>query len=521
MAEGKERFSNLVVLLFFAVYLLIGCFLVDDYGVSTDESNQINKAIITGDYIFGRNDALLTYQDRHYGAIFPAILWAGDLLFSDSREIFLYRHFVTFLSFFLGTILFYLLLRKLSFGRWLSLFTTFLLILQPHIFAQSFYNPKDIPFLTMYVLTLYTLARILEKYNPKNLAIHGIATGMLVVFRLPGILMLGISLLLFTWMYISRQLDLKKFVISSVIFLTVSVATLYVFLPVLWKNPLGQLSDFLSMAPFTWIGTELFFGTYYHLEQIPLGHPFVYFGISMPIVFLVLFFIGLCRMLWLIIVRQKLFSPSSGRIMLSLVAIFFTVEVFLVQRPGVYNGWRHELFFYPMFLLVVVEAIEWLWSAALSLKNKASVLFGRGALATVLVLQIVQVVVFMVQAHPYEFLYYNFMAGKDLVEIRQQFEMDYWGLAFREALEKITEKDQREKITIRSMDGRLQVFQNLSILPKEQRDRFIVLKSENPEKEDYMLTFYTDDTETDIPGYEMIDSVQVFGAVINGTYTPK
>jgi hypothetical protein len=226
-------------------------------------------------------------------------------------------------------------------------------------------------------------------------------------------------------------------------------------------------------------------------------------------------------MLWLIIVRQKLFSPSSGRIMLSLVAIFFTVEVFLVQRPGVYNGWRHELFFYPMFLLVVVEAIEWLWSAALSLKNKASVLFGRGALATVLVLQIVQVLVFMVQAHPYEFLYYNFMAGKDLVEIRQQFEMDYWGLAFREALEKITEKDQREKITIRSMDGRLQVFQNLSILPKEQRNRFIVLKSENSEKEDYMLTFYTDDTETDIPGYELVDSVQVFGAVINGTYTPK
>jgi preprotein translocase subunit SecG len=129
-----QRHTKAIILLFFAAYLLIGVVWSADYGVSTDESFEANTAQITIDYVTGANDRLLTYEDRHYGALFALLLQAASSPFSDSRDNLLARHLVTFLFFYLSTILFYKLSRKLGYSSLFSLLGTALLILNPQIF---------------------------------------------------------------------------------------------------------------------------------------------------------------------------------------------------------------------------------------------------------------------------------------------------------------------------------------------------------------------------------------------------
>ena len=51
----------------------------------------------------------------------------------------------------------------------------------------------------------------------------------------------------------------------------------------------------------------------------------------------------------------------------------------------------------------------------------------------------------MVRAHPYQNLYFNVLAGKDW---KSRFELDYWGLCNRRALEYILEHDSSPVIKV-------------------------------------------------------------------------
>ena len=50
--------------------------------------------------------------------------------------------------------------------------------------------------------------------------------------------------------------------------------------------------------------------------------------------------------------------------------------------------------------------------------------------------------------HPYQNVYFNRLAGKDMQMIKQRFDLDYWGLAYREGLAYILSVDDRETIPV-------------------------------------------------------------------------
>lgn len=506
-----------IVLLFFVCYFLLGSFLFRDYGVSIDETAQVNKARITLNYVFGRSDELLTYADRHYGAIFPSLLLLGNNFFSDSRDVMLYRHYVTFLVFFLSVIAFYKLLRKLGYQRQFALLGTLFLIIQPHIFAQSFYNPKDVPFLAMFILAMYTLANFLKKQDLPSILLHSLVSGLLVVFRLPGILMLGFTGILIVWLYLVRRASMWRMLWMGMLYVGLALLSLYIFMPALWAHPLSEFKTFVSAELFTWSSVELYFGKYYALGQIPFGHVFVYFAVVMPPVILALFAMGLGVIGWKLTVERGLFDGASWPQMMALVQVLVTAEIFLVQRPGVYNGWRHVLFFYPILLLVVMEALRWVWQAGLEGKIKK---LWVGLVGASVAAQVALLVVFILQSHPHEFTYYSVLAGQNLSQARANFIMDYWGLSFREALEKILASDDRTQIKI-AANAIFPVEQNILILPKEQRDRIVVIPDGSPEKPDYFLDNYYTDLSLERPGYKLIDQIRVRDAVINGSYIPQ
>ena len=89
----------------------------------------------------------------------------------------------------------------------------------------------------------------------------------------------------------------------------------------------------------------------------------------------------------------------------------------------------------------------------------------------------------MVKDHPYQNVYFNFLVGKN---IQTKFELDYWGLSNKQALEYILKNDNKNVIRIGSA-GPISIQNSIQILSTSEKIRILI--SENP-KSDYIIDNY-------------------------------
>jgi hypothetical protein len=118
----------------------------------------------------------------------------------------------------------------------------------------------------------------------------------------------------------------------------------------------------------------------------------------------------------------------------------------------------------------------------------------------------------MVKHHPFQNMYFNFLTG-GIQGAKFAFEMDYWGVSYRKALEFILKKDPREeiKLWVWNMPG----VNNSWILPAEERKRLVYVK-EN-EGANYFLSNYRYHEE-DYPFSNKFYSIEIDGVKIMVVY---
>jgi hypothetical protein len=156
------------------------------------------------------------------------------------------------------------------------------------------------------------------------------------------------------------------------------------------------------------------------------------------------------------------------------------------MRPCVYSGWRHFYFIYPAFILIAVAGIEFLYrTVSGNTRLNDHLRNGLKYLLTALIfLSLVNVMYFIVKNHPFQFVYFNRLAGRSMNEIKQNYEMDYWDVAHRQALEYLLNHDDSPLIKI--IDTTTGLKYNHMILTIEERDRlYFCYPSEDP---DYLIT---------------------------------
>jgi hypothetical protein len=104
--------------------------------------------------------------------------------------------------------------------------------------------------------------------------------------------------------------------------------------------------------------------------------------------------------------------------------IWFPLVVFLVLRPNIYDGMRHFLFMLPaVAVLAGVGAAD--VAGRLRRFPARLVLAGTG-------LVLLSAVPAMARLHPYENVYFNWLAGPKAT-LSEHFETDYWFSSYREA----------------------------------------------------------------------------------------
>lgn len=421
--------------LLFVTYLLVGWFVVDDYGITFDEGIQRQQGLTATRIILDKlgiehPDMRSQHNYRsQYGMLFQTTAVLVELAtgaLGDSYRFYRIRHIMGFLLYGLALLFFYRTLRiRWPDRRWYPLLGTALLLLTPRLFAHAFFNPKDHILLVFYVIATYTLANYLRKRSTGALAWHVVATALALNSRLPALIIVGATAAILSWEYLTERRPATPYRYWHLpAYLIGSFLLMLPLFPYLWSDPVTNMATTLAtMTTFPYGGDNQIFATYFKSGETPFWYLPAWIAITTPVAYLL--FIGCGVGLTAVravsaLRRGRLWDGLAGQ--LDVVQLGLSVGPLLLViglHAVVYNGWRHVHFIYPGLVFLALTGFAYLrarWPRA------TPVILGAGMLWTA---------INMVRMHPNQQVYFNEAIHGDY--LAKRFDMDYWGASYRGA----------------------------------------------------------------------------------------
>ena len=423
-------------LLALALFLGGGLAAVDDYGVTVDDLYHRDAFLSKLEQLRGNAASIPQEHDNFYGGAFqfPLLFVEGAFGFRDARDIYLSRRLITHLFFLAGGLFAYMLAFRLFRKRLLALAAVGLFLLHPRLYAHSFINAQDIPFLVMFMAALFLSHRAFRKETLSAFVLLGVGVGILMNLRIMGVVLLaGVPAL--------RALDFapargwaerKRVLLTTGGFALASALTVYASLPYLWDNPLRRTIEWwaiLSEHPTSPLGLHR--GTLYRSVDLPVDYLPVWFSITSPPFALLLGGVGAAGILALTgKALNRLLRNGRLRFGWLLVGSFVSpILAVILLDANIYTGWRHMYFLWAPFALLAAFGLGALASAARRARMRAAVYgaAGAGFAATLISMGLI---------HPNQQSFFNFLVDRVTPEhLRTQYTMEFWDNTRRQAFE--------------------------------------------------------------------------------------
>ena len=467
----KENFDLIIIFLFFLIFFIVGILIHKSFGISNDEPFQRSVGYywyISILEIFSNNTENINFLKQKFGQMYWSdYLKDGNLIqygilfdtFSalieeflnvkEDQDAFYLKHLLTFIIFFLSSIFFFKIINNRFKNELFSLLVTFFYISSPRIFAEAFYNCKDIVFMSLTVISIYFAHKSFESLNYKNLLLFSLFSALATNIRIMGIF----SFSLFLIFLLLDCLEEKKITKRKIYyFLTLLISfplIVYIFWPFLWDDPINKfIFTIKSFANYNWPGEVFYLGKFYKGSNLPWHYIPVLIIVTTPI--LILFFIigGFFKIgksfftNFLNLSEKNKLWTSINQKKDYFILFFFIIPIFLVivLDSTLYSGWRHLYFIYPS--LIYFLAISFMVISKIDLLQKKRIIT-ISLFVTLIIINIFN----LIKYHPYQNIFFNILAEKKANEV---FEIDYWGLGNKEALEFLAKKNsQSEKIEVR------------------------------------------------------------------------
>lgn len=463
---------NVIALIACGLFLIVGVVIVDDYGLSVDAYAQRALAIAAADYVMGVGDYYLQSWTRNYGVAFEMVLllFERGMGLTDSRDVYLSRHLLTHLFFLSGGFFCSLLVYRLFNSRLLALFALLLFLLHPRMYAHSFFNSKDLPFLSMFMIDLFLIHRAFRKDTTGAFLLCGMGIGILANMRIIGVM-------LFPAVLAMRVCDLSRaskregrthVLITTTGFVLASMLTLYVTWPYLWTDPVGRFIDsWVEMSNyFHYNISEQFMGQSVRTSEIPPHYTPVWFSITTPPLVLLLGIIGTGLILYRGIFRPgDVLRNTPLRFEFLLIAcIVLPLLAVALLGSTLYTGARQMYFLYAPICLLALFGLHWLISV--SAKQKPF----RMGVYVMAGMSIVTMLASIILLHPHQQMYFNFLVDRSTPEhLRTQYWMSHWGPGYLQILEHLLE--QYPTSNIYYLDNYELVREARMLLPEADRKR--------------------------------------------------
>lgn len=207
----------------------------------------------------------------------------------------------------------------------------------------------------------------------------------------------------------------KKSIIVLAIYSILAVFVMYATWPYLWLDPIGHLVETVTiMSQHFWNGSVLFNGVEYTATDLPASYMPLLLAIQLTEPVWVLCVIGFALTVYGFIKKRE---GSPDLFALTIIWLIIPLATFIILRPTMFDNFRHSFFILPMVFVLAGIALDLVRQPLL-----------QGLLILVLA---ASGVVSIIRLHPYEYVYYNSLAGGVGGAFRR-FELDYWGISYRE-----------------------------------------------------------------------------------------
>ena len=515
--------KNRVGILLFAILIFIGVLVYDDYGMSMDEEFQRTHSIVTykwlnrklfdrGVFIGEGTEDLQHYSGRKYGvALQMPLVFAEDVynvLHGEPmsfRQIYLMRHAYLHAFFLIGLYCFYCMLCDLYKKPLLSAAGVLMIYVFGRIFADSFYNVKDLLFTSVSLIELYFGERLLRSgRSTKWCILYAISTAFLVTSRIVGAIypVLLIAVMLVEDIKSGKKIKLKPYIlICSSFFIWIAIT------PAAWADPTTYTSTYIKkFSNYTPKGNLLFNGNYYGGRKVPFDYYLRWIGITAPIVFQLFGIMGL--FFFLRQAAKKDINDSREKIeiqmLFSALGVFLiTILYQMIKHPTVYNAWRHVYYLYPLIIMMAVKGIhEMFYNSRHQWQQTALVIIAAGS--------IIYNVYLSIHNHPFEFTALNPIGQM----VGSKYDRDYWEAGVYHVMEWITDQDE-DGGSIGDIDVvRHNLKADFQFLPDEKQQLFSIPSDDT----DYII-FRHNSPASDSAVVEGYTPIKVFSAYNIKLYT--
>ena len=440
MLKPLKKNYQFFIFLFF--YFLIGGFFSITNGITSDEfaeqqNWQINISAIISFLKSGNYENLLNYGDRYHGIAFHYISQPIQFLLhglvseinglSKFGGYLVSKHLAVFLIFTISGVFFYLLSFKLTANKNFSLISTILYLLYPYLLGHAQFNPKDIPFLSFWLINSYISLTIVEslfkdeKINKYKLLTLSFLTAFLISIRIVGVIILLQYVIGIIVLFNIKKIEIKNFIIKnfSISFLFIISLLLFIFIlnPIFWHNPLEIVNSINWMSKYFNDICTLTLGTCMRSLNLPSSYYFIWLFFKLPIIVI----LGISLFPF---VEKKIFNDKSRCIYYStlLISFFVILFIFILKNVAVYDELRHVLFLVPIIFLLGLVNLYYFNIKIFNILGIAVIFF---------------FIMENISLNPYQYTWLNSFAK--FTDIEKNFEIDYWGVSNKNLSKKIVD----------------------------------------------------------------------------------
>ena len=457
--------KNYLFFIFLTIYTLVGAYLSLTTGISSDELHEqknwsINLLAIKDFINTGNYENLINYRDKYHGIAFQFISQPIQYFIKEFVAnlnnvtayggLLISKHLVVFLIFSISGIFFYLISLKITNDIKFSLLSSFAYLLYPYLFGHAQFNPKDVPFLSFWLInTFFSIKLIEDLYLKRNIKISylillSFLTAFLISIRILGILIFIqylVSLLIyFEKTKISPFIFLKKNYKNLLILVISLLIFIYILNPIFWHNPFEFINSIKWMGKYPQNICTLTNGNCLYSLNLPSSYYFTWLFFKLPILILV----GYCLFP---LVEKKIFNNDIRTIYYGTIIIIvpLLIVIFILKGVALYDELRHIIFIFPLIFLISLTNIFYY------LKKQIFYF-----------MSFVLIVFFIfenINLNPYQYTWLNSFAKFNKIE--KNFEVDYWGLSNKNIQKKIiefTDKNSIKKTTCIYGDPYLKEF---------------------------------------------------------------
>ncbi len=420
------------------------------YGITWDEELQSQYGLAIVDYYAS------LFADRRYEEIFNLYLYGGtfDGLASvidrfTPFNVYETRHLVNALVGLLGLWGIWRLGRLLG-GGVVGLLTLILLVLTPMYYGHMFNNPKDIPFATGVIWTMYYMSKSLAEWpniRRRTIIEIGLVFGLTLGIRVGGAmaLLFWLAALKFRiWQPYLTSPSLWRQVLAAqwrcgwrLILPACSIA--YVVMLACWPwaqqspilNPFHAFNEFRHFPQAVEVQLD---GVTYMSTELPWYYVPLYFGVQLPELLLMLL---VASVLFLPMIWRNMDASRRAPLLLVLMMGFFPIAYSTVGHPALYDAVRHFIFTVPLMcvLAALTARTVYRWMVDNFIQRWSRNAVAAGLLAIFIFASATQIGM-MVALHPYEYIYVNRFGG-GVIGAFGRYELDYWGSSFKEAAKEL------------------------------------------------------------------------------------